>query len=98
MTPQRRVLFVDHAGVLGGAELSLLDVAGAYGARASVVLLADGPFRGALEQRGVHVTVEPMRALARVRKATRVPSPGALVDAWRVAGRLAARARGADVL
>ncbi len=98
MTVPRRVLFVDHAGVLGGAELSLLDVVAAYDARGSVALLADGPFRIALEQRGVTVTVEPMHALARVRKATVLASPRALVDAWRVAGRLASRARAADVL
>ena len=53
MSAAPRVLFVDHAGVLGGAELSLLDVAAALGARARVVLLADGPFRAALEGRGV---------------------------------------------
>lgn len=97
MTPQR-VLFVDHAGVLGGAELSLLDIVGAYGERGRVVLLAEGPFHDALARRGVHVTVEPIRALSRVRKATRMPSLGALVDAWRVAGRVARRARDADVL
>jgi glycosyltransferase involved in cell wall biosynthesis len=93
-----RVLFVDHAGVLGGAELSLLDVAAALGARAEVVLLADGPFRETLERHGVRVSVEPMGALARVRKASGLPSPVALADAWRVAHRLADRARAADVI
>ncbi|MBI3568261.1 MAG: glycosyltransferase [Gemmatimonadetes bacterium] len=93
-----RVLFVDHAGVLGGAELSLLDVAAALGARARVVLLADGPFRDLLERRGVPVAVEPMGALAGVRKATRLPAPGALLDAVRVLRRLAARAGDVDVL
>ncbi len=98
MTAAPRVLFVDHAGVLGGAELSLLDVAGSLGARARVVLLADGPFRALLERSGVDVSVEPMRGLAAVKKATRLPSPAALFDAWRVAGRLAARAADVDVL
>lgn len=97
MTPPR-VLFVDHAGVLGGAELSLLDVVGAFDGRSSAVLLADGPFRPALAARGVSVAVEPMRALGAVRKHSVVASPGALLDAWRVAGRLARRARGHDVL
>ena len=47
------VLFLDHAGVLGGAELSLLDLATAFSPRAEVLLLADGPFRSALAARGV---------------------------------------------
>ena len=31
MTASRRLLFVDHAGVMGGAEFSLLDVDTANG-------------------------------------------------------------------
>ena len=45
------LLFIDHAGVLGGAELSLLDIAAAFGAPSEVLLLAEGPFRAALEAR-----------------------------------------------
>lgn len=93
-----RVLFVDHAGVLGGAELSLLDVIDAWRDRCAVTLLADGPFRLELERRGVPVEVEPLGALGDVRKATRVPSPGALVDLARVARRIARRARAFDVV
>jgi glycosyltransferase involved in cell wall biosynthesis len=87
------VLFVDHAGVLGGAELSLLDLASAFGERAEVLLLADGPFRAALEVRGVAVSVESLGALGRVKKETRLPSPAALTDAFRLGRRVAARAR-----
>ncbi|MCC7194547.1 MAG: glycosyltransferase [Gemmatimonadaceae bacterium] len=97
MTPPR-VLFVDHAGVLGGAELSLLDVIAAFGGSAGVVLLQDGPFRALLESRGVSVEVEPLKALGGVRKGSVLPSPAALLDAWRLAARLAWRARGFDVL
>ena len=93
-----RVLFVDHAGVLGGAELSLLDVAPAFGASAGVVLLADGPFRAALARRGVAVDVEPLGAMAGVKKASVVPSPAAVMDAWKVARKLARRAANADVI
>ena len=57
-----RILFVDHAGVLGGAELSLLDLASSFGADADVVLLADGPFRTALEAKGVPVGTNPTEA------------------------------------
>lgn len=54
-----RVLFVDHAGVLSGAELYLLDVARSFGDAASVVLFEDGPFRKRLEDAGLTVHVVP---------------------------------------
>lgn len=54
-----RVSFVDHAGVLGGAELYLLDVARSFGDAASVVLFEDGPFRKRLEHAGLTVHVLP---------------------------------------
>jgi glycosyltransferase involved in cell wall biosynthesis len=92
-TPVPRVLFVDSAGVLGGAELSLLDLAAGFGERAEVLLLADGPFREALEARGITVSVEGLGALRKVRKETRLPSPAALADAFRLGRRVAAHAR-----
>lgn len=94
----RRVLFVDHAGVLGGAELSLLDVASGLGERTAVVLLSDGPFREALEERGVAVTVQPLGAMSAVKKASIAISPGAAFDVWRNARRLAGRAEATDVI
>lgn len=54
-----RVLFLDHAGVLGGAELCLLDIARCYDGPRTVLLLSDGPFREALERAGVGVEVLP---------------------------------------
>jgi glycosyltransferase involved in cell wall biosynthesis len=92
------VLFVDHAGVLGGAELSLLDLAAALGSRAEVLLLADGPFRAALESRGVKVSVESLRALKHVKKDTRLPGPAAFVDAVRIARHVARRAKAHHVI
>ncbi len=56
-----RLLFVDQSGALGGAELSLLDIAERYtSSGCHVVLLSDGPFRTALERAGVAVTVLPL--------------------------------------
>lgn len=89
----RGVLFVDHAGVLSGAELSLLDLASAFRADSEVLLLADGPFRAALEARGVRVTVESLRALKSVKKETRIPGPAALADALRMSRHVARRAK-----
>lgn len=98
MTAPRRLLFVDHAGVMGGAELSLIDAVDAFMPGSEVVLLADGPFRSALEARGVPVHVEPLGALARVKTSGAFPPIGALVDVARVGKRVAARARGFDAM
>jgi glycosyltransferase involved in cell wall biosynthesis len=51
------ILFVDQSGNLGGAELSLMDVATAYRDRCLVLLFADGPFRDALEQQHIPVKI-----------------------------------------
>lgn len=52
-----RILFVDHAGVLGGAELYLLDVARHYRDDATVVLFENGPFYDRLAESGVSAKV-----------------------------------------
>lgn len=72
MRPTHDILFLDHAGVLGGAELSLADIAGHFGDRGRTLLLADGPFRELLERSGLHVEV--------------VRTPGALAAARRESG------------
>ncbi len=92
------VLFVDHAGVLGGAELSLLDLSAAFGAGSEVLLLADGPFREALESRGVRVHVEALGALKHVKKETRIPGPAAFADAARIATHVSKRAKSHRVI
>ncbi len=52
-----KILFLDQSGKLGGAELSLLDVAYPYRHNGLVVLFQDGPFRARLEQRNIPVRV-----------------------------------------
>ncbi len=52
-----RILFLDQSGKLGGAELSLLDLAQAYSQTGRVALFQDGPFRLALESARIPVTV-----------------------------------------
>lgn len=39
-----RILFLNQTGQLGGAELSLKDIAKSYRKNALVVLFSDGPF------------------------------------------------------
>lgn len=51
------ILFLDQSGKLGGAELSLLDVAYPYRHNGLVVLFEDGPFRSRLEQRNIPVKI-----------------------------------------
>ncbi|MGH8778550.1 glycosyltransferase family 4 protein [Paraburkholderia sp.] len=94
-----RVLAVDQSGVLGGAELSLLEIVKALRERVEVVLFDDGPFRTALDQAGVAVNVFDSGALRHVRK------QGGSVPKWRAAKDLVGlvrnvmrRARNADVI
>lgn len=54
-----RVLFLDHTGSLGGAELFLLDIARDNLESSLVVLLAEGPFHERLKEAGVRVEVLP---------------------------------------
>lgn len=50
-----RVLFVDHSAVLGGGELSLLDICRGFRETSTVLLLSDGPFREVLQEEGMRV-------------------------------------------
>ena len=86
------VLVVDHAAVLGGAQLSLLDIAVAFRERSSIALLEDGPFAAVLESRGVRVLrIGGGDELRSVKKRSAVPGIRPLAALVRVA-RLVARA------
>ena len=52
-----KILFLDQSGKLGGAELSLTDVANFYRENCLVGLFADGSFRELLEQKHIPVQV-----------------------------------------
>jgi len=54
-----KVLFLDHVGVLGGAELNLIDMVRAGGPGNHVILMNHGPLVSALESTGIGVTVLP---------------------------------------
>lgn len=92
------VLVLDHAGVLGGAELSMLDVIAGLEGHVAVRLFTDGPFRAVLERRGVDVRVLPMGALGTIRKGSRLPSPRAMFATWRLARLVASEGRAWNVL
>lgn len=80
-----RILFLDHSGELGGAELYLLDVARPYRDRSTVVVLDDGPFPDRLRAEGFHTMVlqDDDARLQSVQKSSR------LMDALRAAPSIA---------
>ncbi|MDF3839478.1 glycosyltransferase family 4 protein [Cupriavidus basilensis] len=96
---RRPLLFVDQSGELGGAELSLLDIARHRRGDGEVLLLSDGPFRRRLEAEGVKVAVEDGGAIGAIR--TRGLGAGVLRALMALPGlvrRVARRARQADVV
>ncbi len=93
------VLFVDHTAELGGAELFLLDLARRYPADRRVVLFSDGPLRSRLEAADVPVEVlAGSRSVLEVRRDGGGAGLATGAAVFRLAVRLARRARGADVL
>ena len=94
-----KILFVDHTAVLGGAQLSLLDIATAMRHRSAVVLFEDGDFAAALVRR--NLAVLPLSgdfALRTVKKTSRLPSIRALLASASVARELARIADGYSLL
>ena len=94
------ILFVDQTGELGGAELSLRDIARHYAKSSSVALFADGPFERALTTAGVHTILVPAAApLLQVRREGGVASSLASLGALgRVVRHLARFSRDRDLI
>ncbi|HEV7993873.1 MAG TPA: glycosyltransferase family 4 protein [Gemmatimonadaceae bacterium] len=93
------VLFVDHTGVMGGAQHSLLDIAEANRDRCAIALLEDGPYATALAERGVRVIlVRGGGALREIKKTSALPGVGAVAAAMSLAWKLAQIARPYGVL
>ena len=95
-----RILFVDQSGVLGGGELSLLEIAKHCRDACRVVLLSDGPFRALLEEASVPVTVlaapPALTGVARERGGLR--ELRAVAPVLKLARRLAQLAEGHDLI
>ena len=95
-----RVLFLDHSGALGGAELYLLDVLRGFADTAHVSVFADGPFPERLAAEGLPHTV--LGAGASVLSVTRGGALGTLLQAVpevaRLTWRVARQARRYDVV
>lgn len=95
----KRILFLHHTALVGGAELHLLSVARHFRDNSSVVLFAEGPFRRALETAGVAVRVFPSKWAARgVRHQHPSFSAANISGVLRLAWRTARAARDADLI
>jgi len=93
------VLFVDHTGMMGGAQHSLLDIAERHRERGAVALLEHGPYADALAARGVRVLhIGGGSGLRALKKTSRLPGAGALLATARAAFGLARVAKPFDVL
>ncbi|CAD6558524.1 D-inositol-3-phosphate glycosyltransferase [Paraburkholderia hiiakae] len=98
-TKASRVLAIDQSGVLGGAELSLLEVVKGLRSRIDVLLFNDGPFREALDKAGARVEVLDSGALSNVRRdGGAAPRLGVLAGIAALVRETRRRAREADVL
>ncbi len=93
-----RVLFLNHAANMGGAEFGMFDVAKSLRANAVAVLLEDGPYRELLESSGVAVRVVDAGAIHNVRRESRIPNAAALRSTWKAARTVATIAKDFDVI
>ncbi|CAN5312088.1 N/A [soil metagenome] len=94
-----RVLFVDHAAVLGGAQLCLLDIAAAFRERCAVALFEAGPFQAALRGAGVQVIdIDTGDSLKTVKKDSSRLGGTALLGMARASIRVARAARDFDII
>ena len=96
---QRKILFVDHTAVMGGAELSLLDLATAYAATSKVLLYEDGSLRKRLQQQGVTVEVDKADAtMLKLKASGGLNSLLSIPELWRIAGRVSRAASGYEAI
>lgn len=96
---QPRILFVDHTAVMGGAELSLLDLASAYASTSQVLLFEDGPLHERLEQSGVKVNiVEASTAMLSLRTSSGFNSLTTIPELWHLADRIKHLASSYDLI
>lgn len=94
-----RILFVNHAAVLGGGEISLLDLATAYRTNSEVLLFCDGPFREQLEKAGVKVKILPApKAILSVRTSSQIEALQSIPNLFWMAFQLLKAAKGFDVI
>lgn len=96
---QPKILFIDHTAVLGGAELSLLDLATAYRQESQVLLFADGVLRSRLEDADVKVRVIEVSAqVLEIRASGGLKALKTIPELWSLAGKVAEAAKEFDLI
>ena len=94
-----KILFVDHTAVLGGAELSLLDLVSVYGHNSEVLLFADGALRKSLISRGVKVAIAKASDFTlNLRSSGGISAIKSLPEIWWLAGQVAQKAQNFDLI
>lgn len=94
-----KVLFVDQSAEMGGAEMSLLDIASARKDHSAVAVFAEGEFSRRLRATGVATSLIPVAESVQVSRESSLLS--ALSNAPRLIGlvwQLARQARGFDLI
>ena len=98
-TQQHKILFVDHTAVMGGAELSLLDLATAYAETSKVLLFNDGAFRHRLEMAGVKVSISQASSkMLNLRTSGGLNSLAIIPELWQIAGLIAQEAKDYELI
>jgi glycosyltransferase involved in cell wall biosynthesis len=96
---QRKILFVDHTAVLGGAELSLLDLSVAYAQTSKVLLFSDGTLRKRLTQAGVEVNIaQASTTIMNFRTSGGLSSLSTIPELWQIAGCVAQEAKDCELI
>ncbi len=99
ITKPSKILFIDHTAVLGGAELSLLDLATYHAECSKVLLFQDGSLGDRLKEAGVAVTIAPAsETMLELRSSSGLGSLRAIPELWNLAKTVAREAQDYDVV
>ncbi|MEM9220172.1 MAG: glycosyltransferase family 4 protein [Cyanobacteria bacterium P01_F01_bin.150] len=100
ITDQKRILFINHAAVLGGGELSLVDLATHYRHTSEVLLFSDGPLVETLFFNNVKVSVTSLsEQVLAIKTNSGLAALNAIPDLVRCAYKIIAKAKqGFDII
>ena len=94
-----KILFIDHTSAMGGAELSLLDLAVPYTKTSKVLLFQDGPFHDRLKQSEITVKiVDASKSMLDLRTSGGIKSLTAIPELFKLTEEIAREAKGYDLI
>ncbi|HAX87675.1 MAG TPA: glycosyltransferase family 1 protein [Cyanobacteria bacterium UBA11370] len=93
-----KILFLDQSGKLGGAELSLTDLANFYRDNCLVGLFCDGSFKELLEQKNIPVTVLTNQKINVRKTSSIIDSLGSISSIIPLIAKVAKLARNYDLI